>query len=59
MTVDVEKRLKEIAAELKRTGNYAKYEKEMDRLLGTEMEERDEEAEKRWEGSYRENRETD
>lgn len=59
MSVDVQKRLEEIARLVKAGASPRKFEKEIDRLLGTEMEERDPDAEERWEKSYRSNRETD
>jgi hypothetical protein len=57
MTVDVPKRLAEIAKLIKAGASPKKFEKEIDRLLGTEMEERDEEAEAKWENDYRKFRE--
>ncbi len=59
MTVDVRQRLAEIAAAIKAGANPKKFEKEMDQLLGTEMEERDRDTEERWEKSYRSNRAPD
>lgn len=57
MTVDVPKRLAEIAKLIKAGASPKKFEKEIDKLLGTEMEERDEEAEAKWENDYRKFRE--
>jgi hypothetical protein len=57
MTVDVTKRLAEIAKLIKAGAAPKKFEKELDRLLGTELEERDEEAEEKWEAEYRKGRE--
>ncbi len=51
---DVKKRLDEIARAIAGGADPSKFEKEMDALLGTEMEERDHEAEATWEDSYRE-----
>jgi hypothetical protein len=59
MTVDIKKRLDEIGRLIKAGAKPSQFEKELNQLLGTEMEERDPEAEKRWEDSYRQNRETD
>jgi hypothetical protein len=52
-SVDVKARLDEIAAAIRRGAPASRYQKEMDRLLGTEMEERDEMTEAAWEESYR------
>jgi hypothetical protein len=53
MVYDVKKRLDEIAWAIQAGANPAKFEKELNKLLGTEMEERDEEAEAAFEESYR------
>lgn len=53
---DVKKRLDEIAKLIRGGANPKKFEKEIDRLLGTELEERDEEAEEKWENEYRKDR---
>ena len=53
MTVDVKKRLDEIATAIARGADPKQFDKEMDKLLGTEMEERDHDTEARWEDSYR------
>jgi hypothetical protein len=50
---DVKKRLEEIAAAIAAGADPKKFDKEMDQLLGTELPERDAEAEERWENSYR------
>lgn len=52
-SVDVKKRLDEIATAIKGGAPAGKFQKELDKLLGTEMEERDHDAEARWEESYR------
>jgi hypothetical protein len=49
----VRERLDEIARAIKRGDDPAKFEKELNRLLGTEMEERDQEAEALFEDDYR------
>lgn len=56
MSVDVKQRLAEIAAAIKAGASPKKFEKEIDRLIGTELEERDPDVEERWEKSYRSNR---
>ncbi len=53
VSLDVKKRLEEIAAAIKAGANPKKFDKEMDALLGTEMEERDRDVEERWENAYR------
>lgn len=53
---DVKERLEEIARLIKAGASPKKFEKEMDQLLGTELEDRDPDAEERWENSYRSNR---
>ena len=50
---DVSKRLDEIALAIKRGEDPSKFEAEMNRLLGTEMEDRDSEVEAVFEDSYR------
>lgn len=51
--LDVKDRLEEIAAAIRAGAPAARFQKEMDRLLGTEMEERDAFAEAAWEDAYR------
>jgi hypothetical protein len=51
--VSPQERLAEIAAEIKKGANPRKFDKEIDQLLGTEMEERDPLVEAHWEESYR------
>lgn len=48
----VDKRLKQIAKAIKDGQDPEDFQEEMDRLLGTEMEERDREAEIAWENEY-------
>lgn len=50
---DVKARLDEIAKAIAAGADPKQFDKEMDSLLGTEMEERDHETEERWEDSYR------
>lgn len=52
-TSDVQKRLAEIAREIKAGAAPEKFKAETDRLLGTAMEDRDELVEAHWEESYR------
>jgi hypothetical protein len=59
MSTDIKKRLAEIAAAMERGEPRKKFEKELDKLLGTEMPERDEDAEEKWESEYRNGRATD
>jgi hypothetical protein len=54
---NVKKRLDEIAAAIKAGANPEKFSAEMDRLLGTEMTERDHVAEATWEHGREANRE--
>ncbi len=56
MTVDIKKRIDEIGRLIKAGASPKKFEKELDQLLGTEMEERDVEAEEKWENEYRKER---
>jgi len=56
---DVRKRLDEIGRLIKAGAKPSTFEKELNRLLGTELEERDPDAEERWENLYRNNSETD
>ena len=51
---DVRKRLDQIAAAIAAGADPEKFQKEIDRLIGTEMSEQDEEANERWERSHRE-----
>lgn len=51
--MNIQQRLEEIAAAIRAGANPNKFQKEMDQLLGTEMAERDSEAEAHWEESYR------
>ena len=53
MSISIQTRLDEIAAAIKDGANPSKFQKEMDRLLDTEMEERDPVAEATWEETYR------
>jgi hypothetical protein len=46
------KRLEEIAEAIKNGANPDKYTKELDILLGTEMEDRDRETEATWQAAY-------
>jgi len=50
---EVRKRLDEIAKAIAGGADPEKFQKEMDRLLGTEMEEQDDEANERWERQHR------
>jgi hypothetical protein len=50
--IDVRKRLEEIAAAIRAGAPQSRFQKEMDRLLGTEMEDRDHEAEAKWQTEY-------
>lgn len=48
-----QERLKQIAAEIKAGASPRSFDKEIDKILGTEMEERDPLVEAHWEESYR------
>lgn len=50
---DVEERLTAIAIAIRQGADPEEYQAEIDKLLGTEMEERDEHVEAAWEQSYR------
>ena len=51
--MDPSNRLNEIAAQIKGGAPAEQFSKEIDRLLGTELKERDEEVESHWEETYR------
>lgn len=55
--MDPTTRLDEIASAIKGGAKAETFRAEMDRLLGTEMESRDPEAEAHWEETYRNNEE--
>ena len=53
MSQDVRKRLNEIAEAIKAGAEPNQFDKELDRLLNTEIPPRDHEAEAKWENDYR------
>jgi len=55
-TKDITARLDEIAALIKEGADPESFQKEIDRLLGTTMEERDEQLEAAWEDGYQSRR---
>ncbi len=56
MAKDITTRLEEIAALIKKGADPESFQKEMDSLLGTTMEDRDEATEVAWEDRYRRGR---
>jgi hypothetical protein len=53
---DITARLDEIAALIKKGADPESFQKEIDKLLGTTMEDRDEQLEVAWEDGYRRSR---